>query len=196
VLKSSNRGREALGSVYDVMIDKRSGDVVYAVMSFGGFLGIGKSYHPVPWNKLDYDEAQSGYVVDVDKEMLEKAPTYALGQEPNWRITVTFVRSTIITAARTAFSDLLMLSAQPRTASLGRSSRASDARSVVDRYEEQEFDRTKKDHPGFEGSEHEESAWSYQREVGGPEEPIKKSPRHGNFNADRTRPATETHRRA
>jgi PRC-barrel domain len=66
------------------MIDKRSGDVVYAVMSFGGFLGVGKSYHPVPWNKLDYDESQSGYVVDVDKEMLEKAPTYALGQEPNW----------------------------------------------------------------------------------------------------------------
>jgi hypothetical protein len=54
------------------------------VMSFGGFLGIGKSYHPVRWNMLDYDESQSGYVVDVNKEMLEKAPTYAQGQEPNW----------------------------------------------------------------------------------------------------------------
>jgi sporulation protein YlmC with PRC-barrel domain len=51
-----NRQGEALGSVYDVMIDKRSGDVSYAVMSFGGFLGIGKSYHPVPWNMLEYDE--------------------------------------------------------------------------------------------------------------------------------------------
>jgi PRC-barrel domain protein len=79
-----NRQGEALGSVYDVMIDKRSGDAAYAVMSFGGFLGIGKSYHPVPWNILDYDESQSGYVVDVNKEMLEKAPTYAQGQEPNW----------------------------------------------------------------------------------------------------------------
>jgi sporulation protein YlmC with PRC-barrel domain len=79
-----NRQGEALGSVYDVMIDKRSGDVAYAVMSFGGFLGIGNSYHPVPWNMLDYDESQSGYVVDVNKEMLEKAPTFAQDQEPNW----------------------------------------------------------------------------------------------------------------
>jgi hypothetical protein len=80
-------------------------------------------------------------------------------------------------------------------ASLGWSSRASDTGSVVDRYEEeQEFDRTKKEHPGFEGSEHEEAAWTYQKEVGG--QPIQKSPRHGNFNADRTRRATKTYRRA
>jgi sporulation protein YlmC with PRC-barrel domain len=79
-----NRQGEALGSVYDVMIDRRSGDVAYAVMSFGGFLGIGNSYHPVPWSMLDYDESQSGYVVDVNEEMLEKAPTFAQGQEPSW----------------------------------------------------------------------------------------------------------------
>jgi PRC-barrel domain len=79
-----NRQGESLGSVYDVMIDKRSGDVAYAVMSFGGFLGIGQSYHPIPWDILDYDERQRGYVVDLDREMLEKAPNYAQGQEPNW----------------------------------------------------------------------------------------------------------------
>jgi sporulation protein YlmC with PRC-barrel domain len=79
-----NRQGESLGSVYDVMIDKRSGDVAYAVMSFGGFLGIGQSYHPVPWDMLDYDERQGGYVVDLTREVLEKAPSYAQGQEPNW----------------------------------------------------------------------------------------------------------------
>jgi PRC-barrel domain len=79
-----NRQGEAIGSVYDVMIDKRSGDVAYAVMSFGGFLGIGQRYHPLPWNMLDYDERQSGYVVDLNKEMLEKAPSYAQDHEPNW----------------------------------------------------------------------------------------------------------------
>lgn len=76
---------------------------------------------------------------------------------------VTFVRSTIITAARTPVSDVLTLSAQPRMASLGWCSRASDAGSVVDRYAEQEFDRTKEDRPGFEGSEHEETMWSRHR---------------------------------
>jgi len=79
-----NRQGESLGSVYDVMIDKRSGGVAYAVMSFGGFLGIGQGYHPVPWDMLDYDERQGGYVVDLNKEVLEKAPSYAQGQEPNW----------------------------------------------------------------------------------------------------------------
>jgi sporulation protein YlmC with PRC-barrel domain len=78
-----NRQGESLGSVYDVMIDRRSGDVAYAVMSFGGFLGLGQSYHPIPWDMLDYDERQSGYVVDLDKETLENAPNYAQGQEPN-----------------------------------------------------------------------------------------------------------------
>jgi hypothetical protein len=79
-----NRQGESLGSVYDVMIDKRSGNVAYAVMSFGGFLGIGQSYHPVPWAMLDYDERQNGYVVDLNRETLEKAPSYIQDREPNW----------------------------------------------------------------------------------------------------------------
>ncbi len=52
-----NTAGEKLGSVYDVMIDKRSGKAAYAIMSFGGFLGIGDSYHPLPWQSLTYDEA-------------------------------------------------------------------------------------------------------------------------------------------
>ena len=53
--KVYDRQGESLGSIYDVMIDKRSGQVRYAVMSFGGFLGMGESYHPLPWDVLDYD---------------------------------------------------------------------------------------------------------------------------------------------
>src|SRR3546814_9785495 len=71
-----NRQGERLGSVYNFMVNKREGTVEYAVMSFGGFLGIGESYHPLPWKVLTYDTDQGGYVVDLDKAMLEKAPSY------------------------------------------------------------------------------------------------------------------------
>jgi len=79
-----NRQGESLGSVYDVMIDKRSGKVEYAVMSFGGFLGMGQSYHPLPWQVLEYDERQGGYVVDLDKDRLQNAPSYGADDAPDW----------------------------------------------------------------------------------------------------------------
>ena len=62
------------------MVDKRSGQVAYAVMSFGGFLGIGGSYHPLPWKVLDYDTRMGGYVVDLDKQRLQGAPSYTAGE--------------------------------------------------------------------------------------------------------------------
>ena len=62
-----NRAGEKLGSIHTLMIDKRSGKVAYAVMSFGGFLGIGDRYHPLPWSVLDYETSQGGYVVDLDR---------------------------------------------------------------------------------------------------------------------------------
>jgi len=68
---------DKMGSIYRVMIDKRSGQVPYAVMSFGGFLGIGSRYHPIPWSMLSYDEELDGYRVDLDRERLEGAPAYA-----------------------------------------------------------------------------------------------------------------------
>jgi hypothetical protein len=71
-----------LGSVQTVMIDKYSGQVAYAVMSFGGFLGIGERYHPLPWRALTYDTAQGGYVVDISREQLERAPTYGRDETP------------------------------------------------------------------------------------------------------------------
>src|SRR5919205_1994263 len=77
-----NRQGEKLGSVHNFMVDKRSGKVEYAVMSFGGFLGMGDSYHPLPWKVLTYDTSKGGYVVDLDKRMLQEAPSYKVGQEP------------------------------------------------------------------------------------------------------------------
>lgn len=69
-----NPDGDNIGEINDVMIDKRSGKVAYAVMSFGGFLGIGQDYHPLPWSLLKYDTSLGGYVVDLSKSQLEKAP--------------------------------------------------------------------------------------------------------------------------
>jgi hypothetical protein len=71
-----NRAGEKLGTVDHVMIDKQRGNVCYAIMSFGGFLGMGESYHPLPWAKLTYDRNLGGFVVDLDRAQLEGAPYY------------------------------------------------------------------------------------------------------------------------
>lgn len=72
-----DRADNRLGTVEDVMIDKRSGQVAFAVMSFGGFLGLGERHHPLPWSVLTYDVRLGGYVADLSKERLEGAPHYA-----------------------------------------------------------------------------------------------------------------------
>jgi hypothetical protein len=79
-----NRQGEKLGSVYDVMLNKTTGQVAYAIMSFGGFLGMGESYHPLPWRALRYDTRQDGYIVDIDRQRLEAAPNYTASAEPDW----------------------------------------------------------------------------------------------------------------
>lgn len=79
-----NTQGESLGEINDVMIDKRSGKIAYAVMSFGGFLGMGERYHPLPWNTLKYDTRQGGYVVGLTKEQLEGAPTFGRNETPDW----------------------------------------------------------------------------------------------------------------
>ena len=77
-----NRKEERLGSVYNFMVDKYTGQVDYAVMAFGGFFGVGARYHPLPWGILGYDTRLGGYVVDLDKETLEQAPSYPANTEP------------------------------------------------------------------------------------------------------------------
>lgn len=79
-----NHQGEKLGSVDDIMIDKASGRAIYAIMSFGGFLGIGEKQHPLPWATLNYDTKLGGYVVDLDKDRLEAAPSYDSGGNFEW----------------------------------------------------------------------------------------------------------------
>jgi sporulation protein YlmC with PRC-barrel domain len=66
---------DKIGHLEDVMLDKESGKVAYAIMSHGGILGAGEKYHPIPWTILRYDVDKQGYVVPLDKAQLEKAPT-------------------------------------------------------------------------------------------------------------------------
>lgn len=79
-----NTQGDHLGHVDDVVLSKTKGNAVYAIMSFGGFLGMGEKYHPLPWQSLTYDEGKGGYVVNVTREQLEGAPAYASGDEPDW----------------------------------------------------------------------------------------------------------------
>jgi len=79
-----NQAGEKLGTIDDLMIDKVSGQVRYAVMEFGGFLGMGTDRYPIPWSMLKYDTSQDGYVVPLDKAKIEGAPSYAEGQVPDY----------------------------------------------------------------------------------------------------------------
>lgn len=77
-----DRSGARIGSIYNFMVDKVTGQVSYAVMSFGGFLGLGERYYPLPWKALTYDPKRGGYVIDIDRERLERAPSYAAGEDP------------------------------------------------------------------------------------------------------------------
>jgi len=72
-----DRRGERLGTIHHLMI-------AYAVMSFGGFLGIVEKYHPLPWKMLTYDIRLGGNVMDLDRSRLEGAPSYSLNETPNW----------------------------------------------------------------------------------------------------------------
>jgi len=71
-----NRDGDRLGTIHRFMVDKISGQVEYAVLSFGGLFGMGSRHYPLPWQKLDYDTGKGGYVIDLTKEQLEGAPSY------------------------------------------------------------------------------------------------------------------------
>jgi sporulation protein YlmC with PRC-barrel domain len=68
---------KSIGSIQRLMIEKISGKVAYAVMSFGGFLGMGQDTHTIPWNKLDYDTSLGGYRTDITEEQLKGAPAFS-----------------------------------------------------------------------------------------------------------------------
>ncbi len=79
-----NAAGDRLGKIEDVAIDKVSGHVAYAILSFGGFLGLGDRYHPVPWGLLTYDVDKGGYVVPLDKERVENAPSFEARELGGW----------------------------------------------------------------------------------------------------------------
>lgn len=77
----TNPQGENLGEIEDVVIDKLDGQVRYAVLSFGGFLGMGDKLFALPWEVLEYNEGQGAYVIGVDKETLQNAPGF---EENDW----------------------------------------------------------------------------------------------------------------
>ena len=72
--KVQNPGGKNIGKVEDVILDKQNNHIMFAVLSFGGLMGVGQKYYPVPWSALDYDENQNSYVVDYTQAHLEGAP--------------------------------------------------------------------------------------------------------------------------
>lgn len=69
-----NNSGDKIGKVEDVMLDKQSNNIMFAVVGFGGFLGMNEKYHPLPWSTLDYQKTRDGYVVNLTREQLEAAP--------------------------------------------------------------------------------------------------------------------------
>jgi hypothetical protein len=75
---------EKMGSIERVMIEKRSGKVSYAVLSFGGFLGIGDDHYPLPWASLTYNTELGGYQVALTEDQLNGAPKYSREADWDW----------------------------------------------------------------------------------------------------------------
>jgi hypothetical protein len=75
---------EKIGTIQRLMIDKLSGNVAYAVLSFGGFIGIGQKHLPIPWARLKYDLGNGAYQLDLSDEELSQAPAYEGDEEFDW----------------------------------------------------------------------------------------------------------------
>lgn len=75
---------DRIGKIARVMIGKQSGKVGYAVMSFGGFMGIGEDYYPLPWPNLKYDTRLDGYRIGVTEDQLKGAPKFNRATDWNW----------------------------------------------------------------------------------------------------------------
>ncbi|MDI7863982.1 PRC-barrel domain-containing protein [Rhizobiaceae bacterium n13] len=76
--------RHHIGSIERIILEKEGGRVSYAVLGFGGFLGIGDDHYPLPWSKLTYDESLGGFRIDLTKEQIERAPRYAEEDDMDW----------------------------------------------------------------------------------------------------------------
>ena len=77
-------GDKHIGSIKRLMIDKQSGQVAYAVLGFGGFLGLGEDTYTIPWGKLAYDTDLGGYRTDLTEEQVKSAPDFYREKEYGW----------------------------------------------------------------------------------------------------------------
>lgn len=80
---------QQIGTIERVMIEKISGKVSYAVLAFGGFLGIGHDHYPLPWSSLKYDTNLGGYITGLTETRLKGAPKYASDNDWSWDTTRT-----------------------------------------------------------------------------------------------------------
>jgi len=71
---------QKIGQVEDVVLDKLSNNILFAVVGFGGFLGMAEKYHPLPWSSLDFDESRNAYSVSYTKEQLRAAPAGSIDE--------------------------------------------------------------------------------------------------------------------
>ena len=75
---------EKVGKIERIMVDKFSGKVAYAVMSFGGFMGMGEDYYPLPWSVLKYNPRLDGYEVNISEQQLKGAPKFGKHESWDW----------------------------------------------------------------------------------------------------------------
>lgn len=81
--KVVNLQNEDLGKIEHLMIDLGTGRIAYAVLSFGGFLGMGDKLFAIPWSALTVDTFEKRFILQVDKELLKRAPGFDKEQWPN-----------------------------------------------------------------------------------------------------------------
>lgn len=71
---------KVIGKIEDIVLDKMNNSIMFAVVGFGGVLGIGEKFHPLPWSALDYDPDRNAYVVSYTKDELEAAPSDTIAE--------------------------------------------------------------------------------------------------------------------
>lgn len=79
-----NPDGEKLGKIEDLVLTRAEGRAAYAILSFGGFLGMGERHYPLPWSMLSYDRERGAYIVSLTREDLDNAPSYGIDEPPNW----------------------------------------------------------------------------------------------------------------
>jgi PRC-barrel domain len=81
-------GDQAIGQIDHLLIEKVSGNIAYAIMNFGGFLGLAHKYYPIPWTALKYDTELGGYRTGITESQLRDAPEFSddMVEDRDWEI--------------------------------------------------------------------------------------------------------------